>query len=312
MRPTAILSLITALLLSCEGDNNKLAIQWNKPNEVKIRIDPTIENKIATPNGVVVRIPAGSFVTESDGRPLRDSCTIVLRDLVQLPDILLSGMGTITTEGEILSTGGMLLFATDTPNSIRFCDTCAVDCYFPRKYAVVPDMNLYELSDGAWQWKDSTHDADLQVGNRFWQGDTVLSSDEMERHRSEYEKSIEYYVFKSNSFGWINCDALLTQFDDRGILRCKVQPGDSLAVRLIIPELRSIITGHVMGDVVQFDEVPLNRPIQLFAFGKRDEAPCYYAKKVVVTDNLVVNIEPLLASVEQIREHADKVCRAPL
>ncbi|MBK8948601.1 MAG: hypothetical protein IPM68_07000 [Flavobacteriales bacterium] len=88
---------------------------------------------------------------------------------------------------------------------------------------------------------------------------------------------MEYYVFQYNSFGWINCDALLTQFDHRGTLRCKVQPGDSLAVRLIIPELRSIITGHIKGDVVQFDEVPRDRLIQLFAFGRRGESPCYYA-----------------------------------
>ncbi|MBS0318624.1 MAG: hypothetical protein JST38_20415 [Bacteroidetes bacterium] len=310
MRSKVNLLLLTVLLFAC-GDDNRFPIQWYEPNEVKVKIDPTKENKIATPNGVVVRIPAGSFVTDSDGKPLRDSCTIVLRDLVYLPDMLFSGMGTITTSGGILSTGGMLLLATDTLSHIRFCDTCAVDCYFPRKHAVVPDMNLYELSGGAWQWKDSAEGATFQVGNRFWQGDTALSPDEMDRRRLEYEKSMEYYVFKYNSFGWINCDALLTQFDDRGTLRCKVQSGDSLVVRLIIPELRSIITGHVLGDVVQFDEVPANRSIQLFAFGKRDEAPCYYAKEVVVTDDLVVNIEPVFASVEQIREHADKVCRAP-
>jgi hypothetical protein len=72
------------------------------------RIDPTQASEVHGREGTIVRIPAGSLVTEKQA-PARGPVWVELKECYSMADILLSNLSTVSENNDLLETGGIVL-----------------------------------------------------------------------------------------------------------------------------------------------------------------------------------------------------------
>ncbi|WP_167856462.1 energy transducer TonB [Hymenobacter metallicola] len=72
------------------------------------QIDPTQPAEVHGREGTVVRIPAGVLVTSSN-QPATNPVWVELKECYSVADMLLSNLSTVTPEGELLESGGIVL-----------------------------------------------------------------------------------------------------------------------------------------------------------------------------------------------------------
>ncbi|WP_167852097.1 energy transducer TonB [Hymenobacter elongatus] len=72
------------------------------------QIDPTQPAEVRGREGTVVRIPAGVLVTNSN-QPAANPVWVELKECYSVADMLLSNLSTVTPEGELLESGGIVL-----------------------------------------------------------------------------------------------------------------------------------------------------------------------------------------------------------
>ncbi|WP_229743039.1 energy transducer TonB [Hymenobacter qilianensis] len=105
------------------------------------RIDPTQASEVHGREGTIVRIPAGSLVTEKQA-PARGPVWVELKECYSMADILLSNLSTVSDNNDLLETGGIVLVqasAQGQPLRVAEGQTIQIDMPAPRRQ---PGMRL--------------------------------------------------------------------------------------------------------------------------------------------------------------------------
>ena len=95
------------------------------------RIDPTQASEVQGREGTIVRIPAGSLVTERQAPP-RGPVWVELKECYSTADILLSNLSTLSGENELLETAGIVLVqASAQGQPLRVADGQSIQIDLP-------------------------------------------------------------------------------------------------------------------------------------------------------------------------------------
>ena len=95
------------------------------------RIDPTQASEVHGREGTIVRIPAGSLVTEKQAPP-RGPVWVELKECYSTADLLLSNLSTISSENEVLETAGIVLVqASADGQRLRVADGQSIQIDMP-------------------------------------------------------------------------------------------------------------------------------------------------------------------------------------
>ncbi|MGY2130891.1 energy transducer TonB [Hymenobacter sp. HD11105] len=98
------------------------------------RIDPTQASEVHGREGTIVRIPAGSLVTETQA-PARGPVWVELKECYSTADLLLSNLSTVSSENEVLETAGIVLVqASAQGQRLRVADGQSIQIDMPTEH----------------------------------------------------------------------------------------------------------------------------------------------------------------------------------
>ncbi|AWH86153.1 hypothetical protein HYN59_14000 [Flavobacterium album] len=106
-------------------------------------------------NGTKLDIPANAFV-DADGKPVKGKVTVQLKEALNMADIVLGGLATMSGD-KILESGGMVYVnATSGGKPLFLADSKKIEITMPAKKKV-PGMQIFsgeESKDGTINWVD--------------------------------------------------------------------------------------------------------------------------------------------------------------
>lgn len=161
-------------------------------------INTSIPNTFTGINGVVINIPANSFIN-SNGELITGIVDIELIEVLDVSDMV-SLNKTTTSNADILVSGGQIkLTATQNSNQVLLLPNMAIEVSIPTTN-VDQQMALFvgtENSNGDVNWASS-------IGDATQQDSIIIVSDTLGGGNgwSDYYS----FDFNNDSLGWINCD----------------------------------------------------------------------------------------------------------
>ncbi|MCB2380002.1 energy transducer TonB [Hymenobacter sp. BT635] len=107
------------------------------------QIDPTQPAEVHGREGTVVRIPAGVLVTSAN-QPAANPVWVELKECYSVADMLLSNLSTVTPEGELLESGGIVLVrASAKGQQLRLAPGEAFQLEMPGAAARKKELKLF-------------------------------------------------------------------------------------------------------------------------------------------------------------------------
>lgn len=121
---------------------NKVLTRENLPTQ-EFRITSSKDTIITGMHGTRLRVNRNLFVGP-DGKPVSGAVDVELKEALQMSDIVLANLVTVTAGGEMLETGGMIcVTATSGGQTLRLADGKTIEAAVPVP-APKKNMQLYE------------------------------------------------------------------------------------------------------------------------------------------------------------------------
>lgn len=153
---------------------------------------------------------------------------------------------------------------------------------------------------------------------KFYAGNDAITTEEFEERlidrneRSISSRDASYYVLKTSSLGWINCDRFISGKTKRIEYKIKIKNADGANVNMVFKSLNSILPSSYSDGVYDFKTVGAKEDVILVAI-KRKEGKLFYdtvetkTKKnpKIVLDFKEVNLEELKKELEKLNNTFD-------
>ncbi len=283
------------------------------PDTQSITFWPHLSNTIVTKGGIEIEIPAYSFGRDN---PV-DSITLSLIEIFEKSDYVKFNLPTITTDGIMLQSGGMVFLEAqrnDTPIEMR--QGAVIQLRFPikssKRQKEMKPFHLQEDSLGQRTWnvgpKRSMGGTGGSIGSSFIQ--TVWSSVKSPFIRRERPSSLRtkplgpyegaFYAINIAKLGWINCDRFYKLSDQvKTDVSAHIQGNDSLEYThtyLVFHKINSVLAGtyinenqHYVGygnwpskHQCTFIGVPLFSQVTVVAIGGKGDSLFYGQSHYVI------------------------------
>lgn len=210
MKKLALLFALALVLLRCGSDNEK-AFSYLNPDNIHstfIRIPIGEDTVFTVESGAKLIITKESFVT----LPGTTSFVFELKEAYYPVEMVLGGLSTVTSDGQLLQTGGMFFFGTDNTK-------VTINPSSPPKFEYPPDiqagaeMRLFSAQKseaGEILWQNPQGEVSSPVPDTSTtDGTTTIYPPQ---HESGASLKIPPQVssrFDIPNFGWINCDRFM-------------------------------------------------------------------------------------------------------
>jgi len=223
--------------------------------------------------GTRITIPANSLITES-GNEVTGNVKVELKEVFTKKDMILSGLTTVTTEGNLLESGGMFYInATVNSQRLKFKEGKSIELQIPID-EIKEGMQLYKKINSCSDWK-------------LLRGKNIL-------YKSQK------YILRIGGFGWFNIDRAIPMPDLSRKLIVKISKNEDLSFvngkmpilfpcfswndsysRLIFNEKNSIMFGaYINNKKIKFNGLKAGDHITLIIRGYSNEDKItYYAIK---------------------------------
>ena len=300
-----ILTVTVGLFFSCRKDKlvqttipsdvahySSLSDFFNK-NEVKSQFftitNPQLADTIVGLRGVILIIPSNAFVDNNNHAPA-GSVTIELREVLNVQDMILSNIQTVTTNNDLLQSGGMVkLVATAgvTTLNINQYQGKRIEILLPAK-TPIQDMNIFFGK------------TDSQSVMKWYQADSSIAGITQKDSSSTY-----FYMMDLNKLGynWINCDHFYNSSTNTTF---KVETaiisgtGDTVDVQAfsVFRRINSIASLHSSSDPKYLESIMVPEGMDATVVGigvGRNSKKLYFGEKAVTISNGLIVTLPLSA-----------------
>ncbi len=244
-------------------------------------VDPAIQNTITGAKGVVVVIPANSFVNDND-QPPAGNVQIELKEILSFKDMILSNKPT-TSNGIILKSGGEIFFqATNNGDVLKLAPNKNLQISIPNNNPVY-GMQLFFASglDSNFNWSLADTTAGYIYPNPY---DSLYS-----------------VLLSFIGWEWINCDDFLDDPNPKTYIKIDpvldtVQTENILMNAFIVfKSINSVMGTSKISDTQyqSYYEVPTQMVVTIVAIGLGETSHKLYFGKlddVTVTQDLEVNL----------------------
>lgn len=253
-------------------------IQENKPEKQVFEVASGSQTIIKGAKGTEITIPGNSF-TDRNGTPVSGPVSFELIEVLSKKDMILAGTQTVTTDGQLLISGGMVYL-----NAMKDGDTLSlsksVTVSVPTK-SVDPDMSIFLRetdANGNFTW-------DLKDSSFFYQ-------------------AVNNYIFSSDDLTWINIDKLPENPMTTTNLTIKMPEGfhyTAINPKIILDDELAMLSIQ-FGDSPQYttNRISLNTNITVWFFGVKNEQLYTYKESFQVTENLSISPVMELATEEEV------------
>lgn len=295
LKPTIIISTFFVLCMASCIPEGKKADQNNQTTELQkslykasetLLINAEKGGQVTGKEGTVLKFPPNIFEFD-DGTEVKGKVDLEITEFYSSSDMLFNNLRTMSGD-KLLETGGMLYCKASSGGrevSIKKGETFTI-CFPTKGKQKAEDMYLFISSERGESWElegDTIRDTNFGL-SRFFEQDTIVSPDEMDRISQEYKSSLEYYVFEATSLSWKNCDRFVFPLGEEEELMVMVDTELKPVVRLVYRENNSISPGYMQPDNrIKFWPLALGQQATLFGFSKVNGKVYMAQKDVLIT-----------------------------
>ncbi|HRE98494.1 MAG TPA: KH domain-containing protein [Flavobacteriales bacterium] len=272
--------LILVFFLSCGGsktETNEFSEQ--KSNDTLLSFNKQIFTIAASSDSVIIgekgtkiKLLAGSLQNPM-GEIYSGSVSIELIEFYDLSEMVINNLSTETTDGKLLSTGGMVYvnFLDSINSQLSLIDGKGYELWFKKSDTL--DKREMHLFKGEWDKEDSPclkwekSEDTLILSDQVWGlKDDVLSNNNLAKG------TVDYFIFNSTQIGWINCDAFVKYEQMDLLTKVSIQEQTKAAYRLIDKKTKSIgvLYQERKNGKYEFNMVQTGNQYYLFSFYKKD------------------------------------------
>ncbi|MGQ0829108.1 MAG: hypothetical protein ACT4ON_12025 [Bacteroidota bacterium] len=304
-----ILLSITMMIITSCGNGNKVRQNLTKDIIDKYQKNPQVYYympdsafSVIGKEGTRISILANSFLFE-DGTSPKEKIEITLKECYSPSDIVFNNLSTQMNDC-LLQTGGMIFFEAKSEKKVlKLKEGKSIEIGFPVKNEYETGMQLYKGSfdKGYLKW-DEVIVTDVKRKK-------IVKPLDVENSPSSFsseEDSLKYYLFDSQTSGWLNCDKKL-EGQDKTILTVITDSSITPNIRLVFNDLRVAAFPIKENGNLIFYNIPLGKKASLIGFYKENEKIFMYRKDIVVVTNAKENALFNESSIEQLKAEADKM-----
>ncbi len=242
----------------------------------KFTINTNQDAMITGPGGIIVLIPANSFLLPDQKKSA--DINIKLWEFLTTEDMIMADLYTSNT-GRLLETGGMIYINADYEGQcLKLLRSSKIIIKFPT-YQKLDSMRLFkgvplpEIID----WKKTDNMDKI---------DPAIITDGEPAYEGDGEGGLSYYILESSGLGWINCDRF-SEVEEKMDLVFTVPENLNGTAGLIFTEINSIMPGDLLKtkkNNVLFNNIPKGKEVVLLVYAiSKDKKNVYYAKSKLIS-----------------------------
>jgi hypothetical protein len=264
-------------------------------------------------NGATISIPASCFML--DGKPVTGLIQIQLIELTKKSDFVLNNKPTVSDRKMLLTGGSIYINAKQGSKNLTIgCET-GITISIPNN-SYTPGMELFLGKS-------------INKGNNTWVKDSSLSPIDMEgiviNDENYYEEGrpltieekqlgrLTNYMFSTNQFGWINCDAFYNDtINEKVELIVKIPQGipEDYTVRVyaVFKKLNSVMQLYT-NDNEKFSAagLPSGEEIYLIALAARDNVILIDLKSSTITKDIPITVSLKATTKEAVKKEMENI-----
>lgn len=271
-------------------NNQAIFDHFEKPCQTFL-ISPDSTKTISGSQGTLITIYANSFETK-EGKEVTSEIEIQLSEYYEVSDIILANLST-SSDDNILETGGMIHWtAKSEGEELILKNGKSVQIEFPTSYKSNMQLFSGEFLNGKMNWKPQNQEVSFNpsIGPNIT---FSLLQDDMlggSSHFAETEIVTQSLNFKTNEFGWINCDRFL-DFENLTAVQVNYQSSYNPSAYLVFQNYKSIMPCRFRENHREFINLPINEPATLIVFGVKDDKYFYHSEKIVIEKDLKFEVD---------------------
>jgi len=245
------------------------------------------------------------------GKAISGNVEIQLIEYYQTEDIILANLST-SSDKNLIETGGMIkLSATANGQEVVVKNGKEFQIEFSSIEKKGMEIFHGETKDGQINWipnskltqtDNASFFAFTQANNVnfFEQVDTVVSM-----AISIADSFVKNNILNSSKFGWINCDRFL-ELDNLTIVKIKYDTIFKPSAYLVFNEINSIMPCFYEKTYGKFINLPIGYEATLIAFCIDKEKTYFSSKKIIIENEMELNIEFEEVPLDKIKETIKK------
>lgn len=298
---TGLFLSILIFVFSCDRLNLNESKETNifyklEPKCQVFRITPKRDTSVQTKNGIVIEFKKGIFQNLS-GVDYNGEVCLYIKEFFSPSDIIFSRLATVSGN-KLLQTGGMInVTAVDSIGvEITLKKSNFFGIMFPKASSPDSIMSLYKGNPDTNAVVDWVLVKDSPVRNISVElNDSILT----ESQKNQYLKSIDYFIFNTKSFGWLNCDKELENVSNTNLTVKTNQKKTTF--RLIFPKMKSVAYSLEENGLYRFYNIPNNEKAILIGYSVELERYFFSYTEITIEKGQVIEQNLYETSLDSIK-----------